>query len=397
MKKTPLFMAIFMVFCSTSLFAQHSSIASQIEQQALQHRLGQRDNDGIVIESYGYQRLDDDGSIFNYHTDCIYDEYDYTLTEELTQVKVEDGWSDAFYDTYEYDFSGNVIEHLLQEWNGSVWGNNYYETYAYEDDLLSEYIGQYWYGGSWQNYVKVVYNYTDDGMTAIFYDWNNGWKVEDLYTYTYTMEGMELLMQYMQGGAWQNEEKMTYVIDGDQIQSILTEEWENNTWVNEEFAVYTYDEGAVSSILYQEWENAWVNDARVDYQNEDGNAVHGIRFEWEGNAWVDDYGDISMYYRYGSEVEEFGDVHEVTMNYLDIDAVSEQHANVFSVFPNPASESISISGEGFQKAEVYNTVGQKVMETPMNAINVSNLQSGIYMLKVYDANGNAEAQSFVVK
>ena len=397
MKKTSLCLAIIMAFCSTSLFAQRSDYFKQIEEQAIQHRLGQRSNDGIVLESYDYQRLDDDGSVIVYHTDCIYDEYDYTMTEELTRVKTEEGWTDAFYDTYEYDFSGNVIEHVLQEWNGGAWRNNFYETYTYDDDLLSEYVSQYWYGGTWQNYIKVVYDYNDEGMTALYYDWNNGWKVNDLYTYTYTMEGMELLMQYMQGGAWQNEERMTYAIDGEQIQSILSEKWMNNAWHNDEFAIYTYDEGAVVSILYQEWENAWASKARVDYQNEDGNAIHGLRFEWNGNAWVDGYGDINMYYRYGEEVEEFGYVHEVMMKYVDIDAVEEQHANVFSVYPNPTSERISVSGEGFLKAEVYNVAGQKVMETSVNSINVNNLQAGVYMLKVYDVNGAAETQSFVVK
>lgn len=400
MKKVSLFLAIIMAFCGTSLFAQRSAQNSPINQQVIQHFLGHRDNDGLMPGTADYYRIEG-SSVVEYHVDYTFDENDFYMAEKLTQ-KMDGGvWTNAYYETFEYDFSGNVIEDLLMEWNGNEWVNSYYTTSTYQSsDLADEVICQYWNGSEWVNDIKMVYDVSGYSITTLTYIWDDGWKVSELQTYSVGLTGIEILIQYMQGGAWQNDEKMTIYVDLTtvQIQAILTEEWENSAWENDEYTTYSYNEdGTLSSILYQNWEGNWVDENRVDYENENGNATHAICFEWNGNAWIDDNEDVEMQYHYAGASEEFDDVHEVIMKYVDVDAVSEQHANVFSVFPNPASESISISGEGFQKAEIYNAVGQKVMETTMNAINVSDLQSGIYMLKVYDANGSVEAQSFVVK
>jgi hypothetical protein len=55
------------------------------------------------------------------------------------------------------------------------------------------------------------------------------------------------------------------------------------------------------------------------------------------------------------------------------------------IFPNPASESITISGVGLGKLELYNTLGQKLIEkeiTGTTQINTSTLQTGLYIIKL---------------
>ena len=53
-------------------------------------------------------------------------------------------------------------------------------------------------------------------------------------------------------------------------------------------------------------------------------------------------------------------------------------------------------GEGFEKAEIYNIAGQKVMESSNAQIDVKALQAGVYMLKVF-GNGSNEILRVVVK
>ena len=58
------------------------------------------------------------------------------------------------------------------------------------------------------------------------------------------------------------------------------------------------------------------------------------------------------------------------------------------IYPNPASESITISGIENGKAIIYNSIGQKLIEqdiTSTSEINISNLQSGMYIVKLENA------------
>ena len=312
--------------------------------------------------------------------------------------------TDAYFSewvTYENDFSGNPLEVLTQEWENGTWENESLVSYTYDNnDLLSEVIAQEWENGGWENVQKMSYNFTGESYTIITYQWNGGWSVDELYTITYDFSGnYEILIQYMQGGAWQNDEKQTYTVNANyQLDNMLDQDWVNNAWQNDELKTYQYDGELVSAISIQEWNNgAWADEAKVNYTYQNGNATYAIYQEWNGSQWVNANGEIEMFYAENAESEIFEDANEVNVQYVDLTSVAENQVKAFSLFPNPVSENIVISGEGFQKAEIYNTVGQKVMETTMSTINVGTLQSGIYMLKVYDANGNAEAQSFVVK
>lgn len=62
--------------------------------------------------------------------------------------------------------------------------------------------------------------------------------------------------------------------------------------------------------------------------------------------------------------------------------------NLISVYPNPTSDmlTVTLKGNKEEKAEIYNMEGRKVMETTVgngkNKIDVSNLQSGNYILNI---------------
>tara|TARA_B110000503_G_C7153257_1_gene416139 strand:- start:837 stop:2126 length:1290 start_codon:yes stop_codon:yes gene_type:complete len=56
----------------------------------------------------------------------------------------------------------------------------------------------------------------------------------------------------------------------------------------------------------------------------------------------------------------------------------------FEFYPNPTSHLIEISGDSYNKLEIYNVLGKQILFTfEKNTIDVSNFENGIYFLKFY--------------
>ncbi|WP_051605793.1 T9SS type A sorting domain-containing protein [Polaribacter sp. Hel_I_88] len=69
----------------------------------------------------------------------------------------------------------------------------------------------------------------------------------------------------------------------------------------------------------------------------------------------------------------------------------------FSMFPNPATDRLNISAkETIQNADIFNVLGKKVMSVDVNdtktSINISNLSSGIYLVKYNVGNTTGTAK-----
>ena len=70
----------------------------------------------------------------------------------------------------------------------------------------------------------------------------------------------------------------------------------------------------------------------------------------------------------------------------------------FVMYPNPAFDSVSIAIETPVKSvEIYTLQGQKVVSTSLSEIVISDLSSGIYLVKVEDVHGNVATQKLVKK
>ena len=70
----------------------------------------------------------------------------------------------------------------------------------------------------------------------------------------------------------------------------------------------------------------------------------------------------------------------------------------FTLYPNPVRNALNIKlAESLEKVEVYSVLGRKVLENYTSVINVSNLSSGMYLLKVYTQDGKVGIKRFVKK
>lgn len=61
--------------------------------------------------------------------------------------------------------------------------------------------------------------------------------------------------------------------------------------------------------------------------------------------------------------------------------------NDFKLYPNPVTNFFTIDAQKtIQKVEVYNLMGAKVMETNQTQVNISSLNAGMYLVKIYSEN-----------
>ena len=356
---------------------------------------------GLVRESSIVPQYADFYESFGTHrrTTYYYDESEFTLTEEITEV-YEDFWQNESRVAYEYDFYGNVFEKLDQEWDGNDWENVVLVSYAYDGDVLSEDIYQTYSDGQWVNLIKEVYNYNGDVWTVLVWEWNGTtWTSSVLNTYTRDNNTIVHVMQYMQGGAWQNDEKYIYTLDFDEnVTEILMQEWTGTEWADKEKTTYLYEDGVYTDQYVQEWNgSAWLDGFHFTFDYDGGNAKLGKCYSYDGETWVPSDGDIDMTYDYNAEMISFY-ASVVEMTYVDLTNVGEnaQAANV-KVYPVPAESELFIQTDDFQKAEIYSVTGQKLMESSMEKMNVSSLSQGVYLLKVYGQSGMTETQRIVVK
>ena len=398
MKKAIFTLAILaMAFGDVALAQTKGALKNKLKSNATEtvmKHYGLRDESTIVPQEANWVDAYND----HYRVTYTYDEYDYYLLEEFYARDEGDGWSV----TYEYDFAGNVIEMLgeMATLTGEM-QNDYMASYTYDGDELSEVVYQYWSNGNWMNETKEVYNYNGDVTTVLYWEWNgSNWSSDELYTYTHGNGTIELLIQYMQGGAWQNDEKQIMTLNFDErITEILVQDWENPSWVNEELTTYHYEGDVFPSKTVQDWNgSAWEDHLLFTYEyDEYGNAKHGeCKENFYGQLMPAD-GDIEMVFGGGEKSYEYYGT-RVDITYFDLMGLSENaEAMHLSVYPQPAQGEVNIEADGFAKAEIFNMAGQKVMESLSTTVNVATLPTGLYIIKVYDPEGNYATQRFVVK
>ena len=70
----------------------------------------------------------------------------------------------------------------------------------------------------------------------------------------------------------------------------------------------------------------------------------------------------------------------------------------FSLYPNPATNLVIIDLEtALKSVELYSLLGQKVLTSDKNQVDVSSLSKGMYMVRVEDVEGSVSTQKLVLK
>lgn len=84
-----------------------------------------------------------------------------------------------------------------------------------------------------------------------------------------------------------------------------------------------------------------------------------------------------------------------TLKVIDSGLISENSA---VIYPNPANDFVNIESlEKVSSVEIYSLTGQKVLVSGSDKINVSRLNTGIYLVKIQLENGKAETHKLIKK
>jgi hypothetical protein len=83
------------------------------------------------------------------------------------------------------------------------------------------------------------------------------------------------------------------------------------------------------------------------------------------------------------------------------DAVNELEASSVSIFPNPTTSQFTVEAEGLSRVTVFNTMGQKVYEMNCQGesvdINLNNVETGVYMVRIATVNGETTKRITVIR
>ncbi|MGZ3866430.1 MAG: T9SS type A sorting domain-containing protein [Bacteroidia bacterium] len=98
----------------------------------------------------------------------------------------------------------------------------------------------------------------------------------------------------------------------------------------------------------------------------DGNYFYGLT---ESNGAYNYYGTIFKFCANGS---------------CNARIAEHDNYNTFKIYPNPASSSIQVEGINFQDQgkKIYDVIGNTVLQSKQNAIDVSSLENGVYYIKI---------------
>ena len=86
----------------------------------------------------------------------------------------------------------------------------------------------------------------------------------------------------------------------------------------------------------------------------------------------------------GFDLDAVGVIHDLAHN-----DVVENEDNAVAVYPNPVKDQLYVKAEGLRSVEVFNLVGQRVLETEASTIDMGSLNQGIYFVRVTAEGGTA--------
>lgn len=333
---------------------------------------------------------------------------EYSYNENLLTDKVNSWWDFYYLEWMEYakahltyNTNNNLGNILNTKWDGNIadWVNDSLFVNKYNSNsLISEASKYVWipFISDWEGSLKNTYLYDTNllNIENTEFVWNYDStdfipNTKNKFIYNSNLQLSEYLQYKINTNhtGWDNYRRsITLYNSNGFINETILYIWAfddtNFTWVENLKYSFIYDnnENLVENTSYIfDWDiKTWVNNSQIiiDYYT-DNLIKSSTRFYWEYNRW--------------NEIEQFNYYYP---GYTSIDLFAD--AEIFSIYPNPAKEKLSISiSEHFSdctKIEIIDLKGRKVYETSYNfsktlvEINLPKVPNGIYLLRVVAAN-----------
>ena len=400
-------------------------------------------NTGVFIpewrETYWYSQVDQEFELSSKNS------YSYQSSNILVEDLVEnyDSNAEEFIPSYRnlFSFSGNWEINLIENWdsNQEIWYGSYVDSTEYNMQ------GDVTYSVQWSFDVNAQ-EWDLSGKTANDYTYDTNNNIETITISVNDQTGNLIL-----------DERETITYDAnDDITEVLYEEWDDNLqdWVQSRRAVnlvwHDQEELLFSSVDIEQWDgNNWEPAMRItkDYHSDnteemeleevwddvnevyvneyleerdlDANMVeisqiaydwNSVDEEWEiywGSTYVNTYNnddelDEQIIENWNSFNEEWILNQKYVYSYIDIASVSDYSKETISIYPNPATEIISINAESdLENVSIVGMNGKTVynmhkINSANHEVDVNFLNPGTYFV-ISKTNENQTSKKLVIK
>ncbi|MFA5328397.1 MAG: T9SS type A sorting domain-containing protein [Prolixibacteraceae bacterium] len=350
------------------------------------------------------QLIYDGNSVYSYNADGqvnenLYSSFDEVTNELIVDIKFQ----------YDYDTKGNQIQYTFYRLDKTT--NQWYinSKYEYSYDLsgkMTEEISSHWDETTNQLILseKYLYSYNTDGNESLrsrFY-WSpisNQWTESDKNETFYNSNGKvkQTLRSNWDGTQWYNSSKEEFTYDA---KGNLTLDagfsFANNQWDPWYKYANSFDDKGNNTqyIQYENWEtstNEWNDVWKSEYIFNNNYAVTDLIWPF-GEFWENSINMIIEIndYDWNSSTKQWDYNYQTTLNYSEVNVTSVSNLNteLSKVYPNPCSESVSISISGPNSQinfELFDLQGRKLLSKAISnneKVNMEGFRSGLYLYKL---------------
>lgn len=307
-----------------------------------------------TIMEHSYDSQNRRISTVNTYEDGSKDKVEYTynnqsLIEKATQYEFEEGvWVEDGLNVFEYDSNGNMVLVTVFDREDNVWEKDEKTEFTYQNGKLVRELQYDWLLGEWVEDQSIEYNYDAQGdlVETIEFD------LVDL--------------------AWLKDNRMEYTYDANHNCTSQAEYDFNNIlgdWEIENKMTLTYDLSVPSNTI-----------AGLDFFDDAAITMNNKPLTIEETTYDDEMAPIFY-----------------TLYYSETTGMGEHNGSQIALWPNPASEILSLNAKGLQQVEIFSMDGRQVMhlENGIETIDVSALAKGCYLLNATFADGSKAVRKFV--
>ena len=352
------------------------TLNSTNQYEAFQKGINLFDSKGNIIKHIlGYVEPTglDTSAIYDY----VYDAND-SITSRTYRSKSTSGWYWENRLTYTYDGQGNMTTYLRETWDigNNNWRNDSMSTYSYTNGQKTGEFKQWWWPttNSWEDISRTTTSY-------------NGNDVDSILTEQYYLS------------SWDTARLEVYHYDANNDNDTLTIFDYYTGWVPNQRNIYTYDNShnRLSNIQqgYIKSQSKFENQMRERYSYNTHNLLTVTLLDvWNGQSTQFEYVDGYPYmmFRYYGPLTT--NIKEVTNN------------PDFAIYPNPASSIIQVQmtvpqSKGLLDFSIYDASGKQIRSwyEPYSGglynrvIDVTEIPDGSYIIRNQNT-GNA--QQFII-
>lgn len=377
------------------------------------------------IISYQYdKKITDIGMRLYFKIDYTYDYRGDKITKRYYRPRENDQLIEQYNNTYKWDNEHQIIEDTYNVVGFDIRSKTNYSWNAENQLLLIDKKDWDYTNQEWVNDEQEIFNYNAEGnlesvLNRLWLKDSNEWKDMKLYEYSYNNDQALVqrivYRQYIDTDYWEKDHRLDFYYNEHGYKKEEVEFYgslQNDTLPVQNKKEYTTDEygNTIASISYewQDYDELWLEKAKdipdynFNYQRdeilipEDYDLFTSL-YEYHDmdnaqNMWISS--TISWYH---AETKGWDIKGQTLLHYTEINvsAIKLIENSSTYIYPNPVNNSLVINTNEFMYSEIYSQAGQKVLSTVNSKINVSQLEQGVYFIKIVTTDKKTEIKKFI--